>query len=233
MNYIFVTSILLCIILLVLMPLYLYLKNINYAKSLTLLVKGSTTGLILITAIFGMLLLSNSHPPNFAPKELIDNWWIVLGLFLCMLADIILEINFLIGGVFFFLGHFSYILFFLKLAQAEIISIPIFVVLIALALCYFYCYFVISDIKKCLYALYVILLSASFSLGIVLPFTFGMYGLFPALAITLLIISDFLLARNRLNTSSMLSETVALSFYFMGQFFMAMSIYMPAVLLRL
>lgn len=233
MLYYFITSVLVIIVLLIFTPLYLYLKDNKYPNYLTLFVKGSTTCVAVLICSIGMIILSASKSSTEIPSEIKNNWWIFIGLSICVIADIALEIHFPVGGVLFFFGHIGYLIFSLSLASFTPSSIPIYVVLLVLGLCYFYRYFSFLGRKKYAICIYASTIAASFSIGIVLPFTFGIYGLFPALGSCLLLISDVLLARNLLNKSTILSRIVALNFYYCGQLSMAMSIYIPAILTKI
>jgi uncharacterized membrane protein YhhN len=82
------------------------------------------------------------------------------------------------------------------------------------------------------YYVYAITIDCTLSLGIVLPFSIGPYGVLPALAAILLVISDYMLAANRLSGRKAWSDLMYLSYYFTGQFFLSLSVYIP-VMLRL
>ena len=69
----------------------------------------------------------------------------------------------------------------------------------------------------------------TFSIGIMLPFTIGPYGVVPAISAVLLVISDFMLAINKINKRKVLSDMLYLGYYFTGQFFMALSVFVPIV----
>lgn len=216
------------IVLLVLTPWYSYLSKRPNHKILTLTIKGLNTGASLLFAIIGYIRLVNLEMTS-VPKNLIQNYWILVGLSICLVADLVLRIHILAGGVLFFFGHVAYIIFFLSLTPLNAVSILIFTILCVVVLCYFYRYSPMLDGLKVPVTLYGIIICASLSLGIVLPFTFGVYGCLPAIAILLLVCSDFMLARNKMVIETPLTRTLALLFYFAGQFVMAMTLYLPSI----
>jgi hypothetical protein len=70
---------------------------------------------------------------------------------------------------------------------------------------------------------------ATLALGLLLPYTFGLYGILPAIASLLLVVSDFCLARNKLFEETKFTRLLALSLYFGGQYMMAMTLYLANI----
>ncbi|MDD5935391.1 MAG: lysoplasmalogenase [Clostridiales bacterium] len=217
------------LVLLILTPCYSYLSRHSNHKVLTLTVKGLTTGVSLIFAINGYIRLINHTNVTPVPSQLIHNIWILIALGICFAADVMLEIYFITGGTLFFLGHGAYIVFFLSLAKFQPISILIFTVLCVAGLCYFYKYTPSLENLVIPFALYGMMISASLSIGILLPFSLGLYGYLPAVAILLLFCSDIMLARNKLVGETAVTRTLALLYYFAGQYLMAMTLYLPTI----
>ncbi len=216
------------IVLLVLTPLYSYLSKRPSHKILTLTIKGLNTGTSLLFAIIGYIRLVNQEITS-VPKNLIHNNWILIGLSIFFVADIVLRIHIATGGILFFFGHVAYMIFFLSLSSFNAISILIFTIACVVVLCYFYRYSPILDGLKVPVALYGMTICGSLSIGILLPFTFGIYGYLPAIAIILLVCSDIMLARNKMVEETALTRTLVLLYYFTGQFLMAMTLYLPSI----
>ena len=217
------------IILLLLTPCYIYLSSRPKYKILTLLVKGLTTSIAFFFALYGYLKL-NSIKSTSVPDTFFQNYWLLIAIGVCLIGDIVLRIHRVIGGIIFFVGHVAYIIFFLKLGEFHSISILIFTILCISGLCYFYRYLPRMEGLEIPLALYGCVISASVSLGVLLPLSVGIYGFIPAIAISLLFISDILLAHNKVIEESVLTRSFALLYYFGGQFLMAMTFYLPAVL---
>ncbi len=211
----------------ILMPCYLSLKRRGRNKKLSLLIKGATTLVAVILSYIGywkaMTLLDTNHlPSSFFSRS------VLVGLTICLFADVLLGIQVYIGGFFFFLGHVAYIVYFIQLGGFPIICIPMVSFFTGIALCYFYRYSARLGKEKYLYFLYGLTIFTSLSLGLTLPFTIGLLGYPLALASVLLVASDLLLARNTLYRETSLSDTVSLLYYFSGQLLLALTIYLPA-----
>lgn len=218
---------------LVFMPLYIHMKNNEFATGITLFAKGFTTFVAAIFSLYGLFILSEANSKETAYVLFSHNWWIAIGLFICMLADVFLNLHFIAGGILFFIGHVCYIIFFLKLAPFSPLMIPIYSIVLVFCLCYFYKFHTALGNEKYLYSIYGATISASLAISFLLPFKIGIYGCFPALASFLLFISDILLARNLLYKETLLSDTLAISFYYTGQFLMAFTVYIPAILYQI
>lgn len=218
-----------CLVLFILTPLYEYRSRTKRKHPATILIKGLTSGVSFAFALIGYLRLRGQESLTDIPNAIIDNYWIVVGLGLCVLADMVLCIHVVTGGVLFFFGHVAYVIFFFTLATPHPVSIFIFTILCVASLCYFYKYSPQLDGLIVPVTLYGILIFASLSIGITLPFLIGRFGILPALSILLLVISDLLLARNRMVTETPVSRSLALLYYFGGQFLMAMTLYLPSV----
>lgn len=218
------------IVLLVLTPCYIHLSSRPNHKLLTIIVKGLTTGVAFFFALYGYWQLEQIEPTTQILATFRHNYWLLIAIGLCLLADIALRIHMVFGGVLFFFGHVAFIVFFLTLAKFHPASILLFTVLCISGLCYFYRYLPRMEGLEILLALYGCVISASTSLGILLPLSIGIYGIIPAISISLIFISDILWARNKMIEENILTRTFALLYYFGGQFFMAMTYYLPSIL---
>jgi uncharacterized membrane protein YhhN len=218
------------LILFVLVPVYVTFSKQPKYKISCIAIKALTTGISFVFALIGFLTLNKLPNINGNEYQIPSPYWALIGLGLCLIADVFLCINLVAGGVFFFLGHLAYIAFFLSLGGFHTVSIIIYTLLCVATLCYFYRYTAILKRYHLLFVLYAMTILATVTLGLLLPYTYDLYGFLPACASLLLVASDFLLARNKLLEETPLSRIVALNCYFMGQYLMAMTLYIAAFL---
>ena len=133
-----------------------------------------------------------------------------------MIGDIVLEIKFLRGGVLFLLGHLVYVLGILNYLKA-ITSVTIIVYLLLAVLGTI---MTIDSLgKKYRYPLiaYNIVISGTFAMGVTLITTNSINNVFPGIGVCFLVISDWLLARNKIAGSNFRRSLISLLFYFGGQ----------------
>lgn len=213
-----------------LLPFYIRLKHNNKFIPLKITIKACMTLIAVVFCAFGIFRLYNitgDLGSLVLPSGFRTHILILIGLSICTVADVFLVINFNVGMVCFLIGHICYILYFLKLAPFSPISIPIYVVTSVIT------YFVYSRYKNNIgklwpaYTVYGLVIIGTFSIAIMLPFSIGPYGIIPAIAALLLVISDFMLALNKLSRKKVLSDLMYLGYYFMGQYFLALSVYIP------
>lgn len=219
------------LILFVLTPAYLFSSTQAKYKSIGVILKGITTGISFLYALFGFLTLSQQSNNLSMKYPILYPYWLLIGLGLCVLADIMLCFRIIAGGALFFLGHLAYIIFFITLGGFHTIAIIIYTLLCVATLCYFYRYTSIVKRFRLFFVLYAMMILITLTLGILLPYTYGIFGIIPAIASVLLVSSDFMLARNKLLLETKTTRFVALSLYFGGQYVMAMTLYIAAFLL--
>jgi uncharacterized membrane protein YhhN len=132
-NYLFsvIGSVLLFLII---TPLYLYLKKGNH-HGIALTIKGLGTFIPLLICMVATIQLNEKASLQSASAKLLPQAsnWLLAGLLLCLLGDIVLGINFFGGMGAFLLGHFCYITAFCKLAPLQLWSIVLFIMLLFLA----------------------------------------------------------------------------------------------------
>lgn len=216
-----------------LLPIYVRLKHIKRFAPLKIAVKGSMTLIAVLFCAFGIFTLysrTGDIHNLVTPKGYETNLIVLVGLFICMIADVMLVINFAVGMGLFLLGHLCYITYFLTIAPFNPISIIIFIVPAVIASIYFNKYKENMGKLKVAYFIYGIVILCTFSIGIMLPFSIGPYGVVAAIAAVLLVISDFMLAINNVHKQKVLSDLMYLGYYFMGQYFMALSVFVPIML---
>lgn len=221
MGYYLLLVISLIILFLILLPLYFHLKHVIHMYT-ALVIKGLSTFipiLLCISAIIFIKLRSNS------PSIPDASYWLLAGLILCLIGDIVLGIQFAYGMGAFLFGHICYITAFCKLAPLKIWSIYLFMILyyILLRLFYPYCYKMAENIVP--FITYGTTILIMVSVALIIPFTVGIIGILPALGALLFVISDFMLAKNILTNVTPLSDTVSLYLYYAGQLLLAISVY--------
>lgn len=214
------------IVLLVLTPLYAYYTTSRY-KRIAIVIKAITSSICFAYALLGYLNL-NSDSLNLSPPHR-NQLWLLIGLGISILAEVILSISFIIGGGLFFLGYVSYIIFFLTLGGFHTATIVVYTLLCVAALCYFYRYSAVLKRFHLLFVLYGMVILATLALGLLLPYSFGLYGILPALASIFLIFSNFCSARNKLFNQTKFTKLLALSLYYAGQYMMAMTLYLASI----
>lgn len=211
----------------ILMPCYLSLKRSGRNKNLKLTVKGATTLIAVILSYIGYWKAMTTDVTNHLPESFFSRS-VLIGLTICLFADVLLGVQVYIGGTLFFLGHIAYIVYFIMLGGFPLICIPMISIFTGIALCYFYRFSARLGKEKYLYCVYGLTIFTSLSLGLTLPFTIGILGYPLALASVLLVVSDVLLARNTLYKETSLSDTVAILYYYSGQLLLALTIYLTA-----
>ncbi len=141
---------------------------------------------------------------------------LLAGMILCAVGDIILEIRFIKGGFLFFGGHLLYVcgaLYHVRSFRGETL-----IIFLALAGIGTFLTFDRLDRKyRGLLIAYNIMISASFAMGTALYSTYLPGNVLPGLGFMFLVVSDWLLARNKMAGSTFGWSLVSLLFYFGGQ----------------
>ena len=139
-----------------------------------------------------------------------------LGMILCAIGDIVLEIRFIKGGVLFLAGHLVYVASLIYISKGvNIVSIFVYVSLATAG--------VILTImklgKKYRFALllYNFVISATFALAVPLIYSTNTANLSLGVGASFLVISDWLLARNKVYKAGYYWSLLSLLFYFGGQ----------------
>lgn len=212
-------------ILFMLTPYYYLLSQLKLNQKKATFIKGLNTLISFLFCIVGLLRLQNCSHTMFSSFFC---WFLVSGMLLCVFADITLEYNVLIGGILFFLGHLCYLLFFITIAPFHNVSMLIATLLAVLLLCLFYPFTPRMEPLTYPIMAYGLLLCISLSIGILLPFSLKQFGILPAIAILLLVISDILLAIYHFVIDRAIVRKWALYTYFVGQYLMAMTFFLPS-----
>lgn len=207
---------------LLLVPKYTKCKYDHTKRKTKLIWKGSC---IIVPVL---VLLSRVVYLTIINEVKITHVLFLLGIILCAIGDIYLEIKFVKGGFFFGLGHLFYIASLMNLwyLKAGIHSIT-FIIPIALyvPLCVVGTILTVKLLGKFhreVLLTYNAIISASFALG----FTLIIYGRgaekFAGLGACLLVISDWILARNKIAGRTYMSTLISLLIYFSGQIMISM-----------
>lgn len=221
-------------------PLYTKKKYDHSTRVSKLIVKGICIGIpfvVLLTgsivAIIGCSLSGGVYEGRFSVASL-PAWFLILltiGMLFCGFGDIVLEIKFIRGGVLFFLGHFVYslsmLLYIISLVKAGGDSNFVVTTLIYIILATIGTFLTIDKLapkyRKPLIA-YNLVISASFALGATLIEMGGIVNIILGIGACFLVISDWLLARNKLVGSNFKRSLVSLLFYFGGQILIASTV---------
>ncbi len=233
MNIMAISIVSLIIMELVLLPLYVRYKRKKYKPWLKRAIKGSMTLISFAFCLAAIIKLHSEQGGWFGLRTgtgFETNILVAVALFVCAVADVTLTVNLVAGGLLFWLGHALYISYFLTLARPQYVCVGLIIVPAFFAYKYFAKY--TANIGRIKYGMYIygITILGTFSLGIVLPYTLGSYGWLPAIAATLLVISDYMLATNSVSKSKVMDDLIYLGFYFSGQFVMALSVFLPVYL---
>lgn len=215
-----------------LLPIYIRLKNRQKYAPLKIAIKACMTGIAVAFcayAIYTLYRQTGDIRNLITASGYHTNLFVLFALCICMVADVALVICFPVGMLLFLFGHLCYIAYFLTIAPFSPVSIIIFVVLCTAAAIVYGRYR--DRMGKLMIAFYIYgtVIIGTVSLGIMLPFSIGPYGVVPAIAAVLLVISDFMLALNKIFKRKVLSDLMYLGYYFTGQFFMALSVFVPIV----
>lgn len=193
-----------------LVPKYTRCKYDHTPRTRKLVWKGTCIGSAYAVLLFGAVRL---YLLGQADVTLL---LIVIGMTLCAVGDIVLEIRFLRGGLLFFGGHLVYVSALItKMEKLSIVAIVVYIILVFTGT-----FLTCTKLgKKYRYGLiaYNLAISGSFALSV--PFIITGIPAFVLLGTGLcfLAISDWLLARNKTLGSTFGWSLISLVFYFGGQ----------------
>lgn len=205
-----IISVIYLIDLLLLVPKYTRCKYDHTPRFQKLVWKGLCIGLPLAVLTIEMILKA------LAGKMVFTDLLLLLGMFLCAFGDIVLEIRFVKGGFLFFGGHLVYVITLILLQnRISVISVICYVILVVggttLTL------LKLSKKYRTLLISYNLVISGSFSLSVPLILTGEPMYVLLGIGACFLVVSDWLLARNKTYGSTYGRSLVSLLFYFGGQ----------------
>ncbi len=182
----------------------------------TLLLKG------LPTAAAAAFACAAALTPGAAPCAR----WMALGLLVCLLADVLLGVQFAVGGGLFLCGHICYIAGLMSLQSLSSLHLIIFAA--AMVLLQSFLFFFHSRIPDRLLAwgahLYATALAALLAAALPLAFTgSGRGSVLAAVGAVLFVLSDATLCDNIINRRPRPNQYVSLGIYYTAQLFLGMS----------
>lgn len=193
-----------------LVPKYTRCKYDHTPRVKKLVWKGACIGLPLLVLVFETVLKS------LTGEAAGTDYLLVLGMVLCAFGDIVLEIRFVKGGFLFFAGHMVYVItLFLMQNKVSIISVVCYVVLVCAGTV-----LTVTKLSKKYRPLligYNLIISGSFAMALPLILSFDSGKVLLGVGACGLVVSDWLLARNKTYGSNFNRSLVSLMFYFGGQ----------------
>ena len=194
----------------VLVPMYTASKYDHSPRKNKLIRKGICIAIPLAVFVTGFLMKSFSDVLKLYMAVM------VLGMLLCAFGDIILEIRFIKGGFLFLGGHFLYVCGMILYA-GKITSVTVIVYFVLAALGTFLTYDKLDKKYRKYLIGYNLMISATFALGITLFATNKLVNMLFGTGAMFLVVSDWLLARNKMVGSNFKRSLISLLFYFGGQ----------------
>jgi uncharacterized membrane protein YhhN len=216
-----------------LLPVYIRLKKRQKYLPLKMTIKGLMTFIAFGFALYAVLVIRHRTGSFFnlvTESGMKTHILLPIGLFVCMVADVVLCVEFKIGMLMFLAGHICYSAYFLIIGGFNPVSVVIFVISAAAITLYFSRYTRKEGKMFILYTVYGIMISITLSTGLMLPFSIREYGVMPAISSVLLVVSDIMLGMNKVRKTTIISDLQYLGYYFSGQFVLALSVFVPAVL---
>ncbi len=209
-----ITGILICIAwaidMFLFVPVYTHKKYDHSSRTNKLIFKGICIGIPLVVMIIGMV--KELVTPTGRPFIVI----MTVGMMLCAVGDIVLEIKFFRGGCLFLAGHLVYVAgLYVMLEKITVVTVIIYLLLAVIGTV------LTLDLLGKKYRLplvsYNLVISGSFALGVSLISTQEPANMLVGIGACFLVISDWLLGRNKLVGSNFRRSLISLIFYFGGQ----------------
>lgn len=185
-------------------------------KPWNIIPKCLCTWMVVSTGILGIRVTGN--------QQEMETRWILVALILFLLADALLEVQFLVGMAVFGIGHGSLIFWFLKKANLDWKCLILWIVLWGLALLLFRkeSQQAKTNPKLYLMTLYPGVLMGMTSIAVMLPAQLGREYLFAAIGAVLFSISDMMVGKGFFKKLSKPADYTALSLYYSGIFCFAL-----------
>jgi len=200
-------------------PIYLKMSFSVPKKKLSLLFKALATTMTLTLTVLGYL----RSPDTFGLLMMI-----AMGI--CLVADILIGVNFIVGVFAFLLGHLFFIPAFLQTYNPRwFFSVSVFVFGLLLVWFLFHNYFKTAGDKCVPCLVYSVILSAMLALGVPAFLTFDTRGTLLAAGAVLFVTSDLTLARSKFIKRTQLNDTISLTLYYMAQFLFGLSVFVPTI----
>jgi len=196
--------------LILLVPKYTLCKYDHTPRRKKLYWKAACIGVPIL--VFLVTLIFSYIWKEFDLKEL----FLFIGMLLCAIGDIVLEIRFIRGGVLFLAGHLVYVASLIYIGGGfNFVSLSVYVVLATAGV-------VLTFLKlgkkyRIPLLCYNFVISATFALSIPLILSLEPENMILGIGACFLVISDWLLARNKVYKTGYYWSLLSLVFYFGGQ----------------
>ena len=182
------------------------------AKALT--VKASCTFIPVLLCFYALILKNSSS----------EKWLLFAGVFLCMVADVVIGIHFVGGMLTFLVAHLFFIAYYLTLAPFNGISLVIFIVLCAGVVKLFWRYIPSFGSRLVPFAVYSAVLALMFSIAFMLPWSLKNTGaVCIAVGAGLFVLSDSLLAGNTFGAVTVMKDHLVMYLYYPAVYLLAIS----------
>lgn len=201
-------------------PVYLKLYFSRPEKrALSLTFKALATGMALALTVIGCI----RAPGTFGLL-------MVIAMSICLIADVLIGVSFVVGVFAFLLGHLFYMPAFLQTYEFNwYISLPIFLCGLLLVWVLFHNYFAKAGKTLVPLLVYSVILNAMLALGVSSLLTFDERGILLAVGAVCFVLSDLMLAHNAFIKKSHVGDIVSLTFYYSAQFLFGLSVFVPTM----
>lgn len=201
-------------------PVYLKLSYQDPKKKIiSLTFKALATGMALVLAVIGSI----RAPGTFGLL-------MVIAMSICLIADVLIGVSFVLGVFAFLLGHLFYMPGFLQTYDFRwYISLPVFIAGLLLVWLLFHNYFAKAGKTLVPLLVYSVILNAMLALGVPALLSFDARGILLAVGAILFVVSDLTLARNAFIKKTRISDAVSLTFYYAAQFLLGLSVFVPTM----
>lgn len=190
-------------------------KRENYKDDRkALAVKGACTSIPVLLCLYALMTTD-------APIKV---WLLFAGVFLCMVADVVIGIHFVAGMLIFLVAHVCFIAYYFTLAPIHGFSIILFVVLFSCVAKHYWRY--VPSLKGRLvpFTAYPAVLVFMFSVAAMLPFTLGSAGsVCLAAGAGLFVLSDSVLADTTLGSITKVKDRMVMYLYYPAVYLLAVS----------
>ncbi len=188
-------------------------------KPLSLTFKALATGMALALTVIGYIRV----PDTFGLL-------MIIAMAICLTADVLIGVSFVLGVFAFLFGHLFYIPAFLQTYEFKwYISLPIFLAGLLLVWVIFHNYFKKAGKTLAPLLVYSVILNAMLALGVPACLSLSTRGILLAVGAAFFVVSDLMLARNIFVKKSRVSDIVSLTFYYSAQFLFGLSVFVTTM----
>ncbi len=205
----------------IIMPIRFRLMKGGDDTPFTFVLKGFPTACAAALACYAALCM---NPAPYAR-------WMALGLFICLVADVVLGIRFVVGGFLFLCGHICYILALMGQQSLSVWNAIIFIVAMVVLQGFLLFYRKRMNDKLLAYGVCIYATALAGLLATALPLPFlgsGPRPLLAAIGALLFVLSDATLCDNMVNNRPVLNQYISLGIYYTAQFLLGLSV-LPVV----